>query len=438
MEFTLSSKVRIYFTMVILILINTKSEEYLTKDTIRCSSNNSTSIDAYYDTAEDNIQLDTKTKDTDDTSIVPAPSPDVIAAARKNAKQRQAIKYCKNHNATIKGIRNGMVCSKSIVTANSTHTCKYAITLRIEPAAFTTIVDQKKEKAIYITGNSVGFIFLVALFITYICFDDLQTSYGKCIVTLSILVIGKNTVQILAYVLKRYRIPCKIVAVVLHWLLLSVFCWMASIGCDLVVTFSRIRLPSQLAQKRKARRYMAFSFITPSLIVLSCLVMDLNTTQLYGSNGVCFISQKMANIISIVIPVSIVLFFNTICLVSTIYFIRSTNKASKLLSKTEARKPSISFTIMAIKLSLLLGIGWVIGYIGSAIESTILLYTFLVLDSFQGVLVYIAFCCNARVLSFYKRGFTYQLQRVGIQPSSSTQMQELSSRNNLRNKIQGN
>ena len=438
MDFLLSSKFGMYFTMAILISTNSKSEGYLTKDTIYCSSLNSTLIDdgdTARDTAADEnaAPLDTNTRKTEDTSIVPAPS-DLIATARKNAKQRQGIEYCKNHNATIKEKKDGMVCTKSIVTSNSTHTCKHAITFKIEPAAFTTIVDQKKENVIFITGNTVGFMFLAALFTTYICFDDLQTSYGKCIVILSILVIGKNTLQVLTNFLKRYTIPCKIVAVALHWLQLSMFCWMASIGCDLFVTFSRIRLPSPQVQKRKAKRYTAFSFITPSLIVLFCLAIDLNSTQLYGSHRYCFISQKIAYIISFVIPVSIVLCFNAICLVSTIYFIRSANKASK----NKARKPSISFTIMAIKLSLLLGLGWVIGYIGVALESTVLLYTFLFLDSFQGVLVYIAFCCNARVLSFYKRGFSNQLQRIGMHPSSSTQIQEISSSNNLRNKVQGN
>ena len=352
-------------------------------------------------------------------NIVPASSTDMIAMARKIAEKKEAIEICKHENVSTIEIRDGIKCIKSVLISNKTRTCVINTTIPIFLTAGNNLVKQAKETNIYIAGNVVGFVFLVILLTTYSSFKELQTSYGICIVILSIIVIVKNVIQVFAYISEKKSEVCKVVGISSHWLHLSMFCWMASIACDLLVTFSRVRLPSTAAQKRKLKKYMIFSFSAPTSVVLVCLIIDLSYTQLYGLRGICFISQRTSNIASFAVPVTVALLFNMICIGWTMYFIRSASKASKSLSKHDNGKPSISFTIMAIKLSLLLGIGWVIGYIGVIMQSSVLLYTFLILDSFQGMLIYFAFCCNQKVFSFYKNSLSAHLRRIRISPSSS-------------------
>ena len=351
-------------------------------------------------------------------NIVPAGSTDMIAIAREKARQEEASEFCRIRNASIRETKDGIKCIKT-VKINNTIACTRTFTIQVRLKVSNVLVDRRKETNIYIAGNVVGFVFLVILLTTYSSFKELQTSYGICIVILSIIVIVKNVIQVFTYLSKRKSKVCKVVGISSHWLHLSMFCWMASIACDLLVTFSRVRLPSTAAQKRKLKKYMIFSFSAPTLVVLVCLIIDLSHTQLYGSHGSCFISQWVAYVASFIVPMIVALLFNMICMGCTIYFIRSASKASKSLSKHDNGKPSISFTIMAIKLSLLLGICWVIGYIGLILQSSALLYTFLILDSFQGMLIYFAFCCNRRVFQFYKRAFKAHFRHNEILTLSS-------------------
>ena len=350
--------------------------------------------------------------------MVPAPSPDIIALARDIARKKQAFEYCKVRNSTIIRTEDGEQCVATFSMVNGTHNCIKEITIKVILGGSYVPVDQNTESTVYIAGNSVGFVFLGALFATYSCFKDLQTSYGRCVVILSIVIITKNVIQIISYFSGKQETVCKTVAIFCHWLLLSMFCWMASIASDLLATFYRVRLPSPLVQKRRFRAYTIFSFTAPTLVVLICLAIELFSDKiLYGLYGVCFISEYWANIASFVTPVGAVLFFNIVCLACTVYFIRAAKKKSQCLFKNDEKKPSLSFTIMTIKLSLLLGFGWVIGYVGGILQNSILLYIFLFLDSFQGVFIYFAFCCNQRVFSFYKRGFSTHVRRIGTSSS---------------------
>ena len=97
--------------------------------------------------------------------------------------------------------------------------------------------------------------------------------------------------------------------------------------------------------------------------------------------------------------------------------IRSAEKRSQALFSKDAKqssKPSISFTIMAIKLAFLLGVSWVIGYIGGLSKNIFLLYCFVCLNSFQGVFHFFAFCCNKRVFAFYRRILQKGKKKIGV------------------------
>ena len=346
------------------------------------------------------------------TKILPAASPDMINLAREILRKKEAIDFCKSRESLLVQTEGRNECTSVNTTTNRTHVCLKTITIKIKLKDGDVLVDRSKETSIYIAGNTISFLFLLTLLTTYVCFKDLQTPYGRCVVILSILVIFKDIMQLIGYVSSQKSTFCKIIGVTSHWSYLSMFGWTGSIAFDLLVTFSRIRLPSPTEQKQRVRKYVLFSFLVPSLIVFPCVIIDISKTELYALNGVCFISQHMANVLSFTVPVVMVLFFNIVCLAGTIYYIRSANKASQHLWKNDDRRPSISFTVMTVKLSLLLGFGWVIGYIGCLLNSSALLYTYLIMDSFQGMFIYVAFCGNKRVFSFYKRNFNHHLQRI--------------------------
>lgn len=343
-----------------------------------------------------------------DSKMAPAPASDIIASARAESITTQAKEYCNKINGTYVHSVDGRDCVVTVTTQNATHRCEKREINKLA-LAYDQLIDPQNEFKINIAGNVVSQLFLGLLLATYSYFKELQTSYGKCVVALSVVTILQQVAQIMSFTLKENKVACKITAISSHWLCLTMFGWMATIAYDLYFTFSRVRIPSPRLQKLRFRRYAIFSLLTPSLIVLASLVADISSDgQLigYGKKNTCFISNYWGDIITFIIPVGLILVFNIICLAITLYYIRSAEKRSQALFSKDAKKsskPSISFTIMAIKLAFLLGMSWVIGYIGGLSKNVFLLYCFVCLNSFQGVFYFFAFCCNKRVFAFYRR-----------------------------------
>ena len=354
-----------------------------------------------------------------DTKMAPAPASDIIASARAESRITQAKDYCKKKNGTYVHSVDGPNCVVTVKTQNATHICEKREINKLV-LAYDELIDPQNEFKINVAGNAVSQLFLGLLLATYSYFKELQTSYGKCVVALSVVTILQQVAQIMSFTLKEDKVACKITAISNHWLCLTMFGWMATIAYDLYFTFSRVRMPSPRMQKLRFRKYAIFSLLPPSFIVLASVMADISTDGHfvgYGKQNTCFISKYWGDIISFVIPVGLILIFNMICLAVTLYYIRSAEKRSQALFSKEAKqssKPSISFTIMAIKLAFLLGVSWVIGYIGGLSKNVFLLYCFVCLNSFQGVFYFFAFCCNKRVFAFYRRILKKGKKKIGV------------------------
>eukprot|EP00795_Rhopilema_esculentum_P016305 gene16306-7692_t len=350
-------------------------------------------------------------------NIVPAPANNLINNVNEVARKKAAVAYCKNINATIAA--DGSACILITRHLNETHVCVTKEMKKIIVINTTEIVNSSHMVTLSIVGNTVGSLFLFGLIATYSCFKDLQTSYGKYIIMLSVLILFKNIQYSTSYYVYTNPVACKLVAITSHWSLLAMFSWTACMAYDLLRTFSRVRVPSPAIQKRRFKLNTVLCLGTSTGLCLMCLVLDLASNGRYigyGVTGMCFVSNPWANLICFVVPVGLALIFNFACLCGTIYFIANARNRSKALfprGKNSRAMPEASLTIMAMKLSLVLGLSWVIGYIGGILQNTELLYIFLFFDSFHGMFLYFAFCCNGRVCSFYKEKFVHSKLRIG-------------------------
>lgn len=404
-----ASNAYVLYLAVVLTVSNKASDLYgvSVKCTRIAGENNESVLEPA--TAETTPEEDSKAE------ILPNPSTDMLTMAREMRRREKAFAYCTRLNWTMITTIDGHKCVTTFQTRNETHNCTRRITVKVNLNGTFIPVRIVTESVIYITGNIISFVFLGTLLATYTCFKDLQTSYGRCIVALSVTIIIKDATQFFSTLSGKGATWCKIIAIACHWMFISMFCWMASIAYDLRVTFSRIRIQSPRAQHRKYRAYRLFSLVTPTIIVLICLAIDqISVTVIYGANGICFVSEYWANMMSFVVPTCAIVIFNTGCFVCTICFICKASKKSQSLSQNDERRPGISLAVMTVKLSLLLGLNWLLAFIGLITKSTLLLYIFLVLDAFQGMFVYFAFCCNSRVFAFYSRAFRQKIHRSGI------------------------
>ena len=335
------------------------------------------------------------------------------ASDRLNAMQQEQLKEAAIEQANQCMAQHGVfnqtaqLCEVSTETANETMRC---IIKTITPLTMiiTADLDYTRAYRLSVAGSIVSEVSLAILLATYSLFKDIQTSYGRCVVFLSITTMIEQLIQLISLNSKNIPSLCTALAIAHHWALLNMFSWMASIAFDLCFTFSKLRPPSPIDQRRRLRIYALFSEIAPVMIVLTCIVVDYSSHKRYigyGMNGICFITKYWPDILAFVLPVGCILLFNMACVCATIVCIRiQSNKSDTLFRKGESKSPkrSLSTIVMVSKLSLLLGLGWVLGYIGALSRSVPILYMFVFCNSFQGFFIFVAFCCNIRVFKFYK------------------------------------
>ena len=193
---------------------------------------------------------------------------------------------------------------------------------------------------------------------------------------------------------------CRVGAVMLHFALLLAFSWMAIIAFEFYHTFSKIRPVHQSEQKERFYRYLVISFTSSFLISFICLMIDIPDERYagYGLNRVCFVSKFWANLLAFVVPVAIVLIFNVYFLTATIwilYKIRASTMKSLNSGSIKAKKRrEMVLSAMALKLSILLGFGWIFGFIEASYESKAMKYSYTIIISLQGFFVFVAFGCH--------------------------------------------
>lgn len=263
---------------------------------------------------------------------------------------------------------------------------------------------------IYFIGNSLSLTGTVLLLVTYLAYKELHTSYGKCIVSLSVNTAFQQIMQIISIDAKDNTKQCKVVAVLHHWSYLAMFSWMASIAFDFSITFTRLRRPSEQAQKRRFKIYALISEVTPTALVSLCACVDFsshNSYLGYGEENICFITNHTANIVVFSLPIVSTVIFNIICLSVALVFIAKIRRNSRLVLRNNStrRNSHITFVIMALKLSFLLGIGWVFGPIGRLTQNKTIIYIYVFFSTFQGFFIFGAFCINQKVFHFYRDKF---------------------------------
>ncbi|KAI5620922.1 adhesion G protein-coupled receptor E2-like isoform X3, partial [Silurus asotus] len=178
------------------------------------------------------------------------------------------------------------------------------------------------------------------------------------------------------------KVGCGVVAGLLHFFFLSVFCWMCLEGVQL------FRMVVLVFNTTLSRGYMmAAGYGIPALIVIISASVNYRG---YGTPRYCWLSLENDFMWSFFGPVC------TIIVVNAIFFIIT---VTKLAQKFNSLNPDLSnlrkiktFTITAIAQLCVLGIMWIFGCFQFNEEMLVMSYLFTILNSFQGVLMFIMHC----------------------------------------------
>ena len=255
------------------------------------------------------------------------------------------------------------------------------------------------QRLVTIIGLLISITALAIHFIVYMMLPPLRNIPGKCLLSL---VASLFTAQLLFLAGSAgTELPevCMSLAVAKHYAFLAAFFWMNVMAADICRTFSssRVMLP---ADDRSSRFvfYSLYAWLTPAAIVGGSLAIDLldvNATadfRPHYGDGLCWITRRWALLIMFALPVALLLAVNTVLFCVTVKNLCLISREAK-----RARSNERGQFVLYVKLSTIMGLTWVIGFVASLTDLPVLWYVFVVFNTLQGAFVCFAFVCTKKV-----------------------------------------
>ena len=203
--------------------------------------------------------------------------------------------------------------------------------------------DVDVQAIVYMVGASVSIIFLVATLITYAIFPKLRNVAGKCLLNVTVALLGANLIFVLNPLLSYEPILCSVMAALAHFFWLGCFGWMNVVGFNMAQTFgwnrSTLKTNSRSCSTKTMVSYVLCGWGVPFVIVAACIgIQACECTGLrfqYGGPLVCWIDAERRALMYVVgIPIYTSIVLNVILLAYTaVSLIRHRRQGRSLRAK---------------------------------------------------------------------------------------------------------
>ena len=319
--------------------------------------------------------------------------------------------FALEQNVSVEGYNsdgNPLVCTN--FTSNFTRTVNETIT-RAQygyPAAFAILT--------YL-GLSVDVVAASILLFTYVAFAEMRTLYGKLFMNfVLVLLLGDLTFLLgtAVYGVSLEDVVCQVVAILLHYLFLARFVWMSLLSLNVARHFyhaAKLIINEERESWCYLILYMAAGWLSPLLVLIVTVPLNyaVSGTVGYGVDGLCWMNQTLAVIVSFIVPLAICVLFTTGSFVFVCIILVKLHKSDvneDLQHKTGSRNCRVLVAVFCIT-----GCMWLFGFL-ALIDSALswAWYIFIILNTTQAVFLTLAYICTAKVLRLYRTAFVTRFQ----------------------------
>ncbi|XP_076056660.1 putative G-protein coupled receptor Mth-like 10 [Oratosquilla oratoria] len=273
-----------------------------------------------------------------------------------------------------------------------------------EESQFNHVVYQ----ILYPVGLLVSAFFLLLVFLVYCLLAELRDLLGLCLMCNvgSLFLAQLSTAIAQLHSGSITRIPCFVIALMIHFWFLAAFFWLSVISFNVFWTFWRRTAPRRLDGWTRFGLYALYAWGVPLVITLVAFIRDLAAPEAsllpkpHFAVSACWFSGPLHNLAPVVFfygPIAVVLTCNLVLFCLTAYKLRSLNK------KSMAKDFQFS---QYLTLLLLMGITWILEVVSFFVQRSHnemwLNYIWLVFDLInimQSVLIFFVFVCRKSVLA---------------------------------------
>ncbi|XP_030747838.1 adhesion G protein-coupled receptor E3-like [Sitophilus oryzae] len=277
----------------------------------------------------------------------------------------------------------------------------------------TNISEESVLSLLIVLGSSVSLVALVFAFITYSLFSDLRNLSGTTLLNLISTLFMTQLLYVIGVGSVLDSQLCIALASALHYIRLSVLCWMLLMAHNL---FSQYKTGLYLNPvtdthiKRNFIRYSIFGWGFPAVTLSMTILIQyhdkggrlLDTEDLKGQN--CWFLSDHALIYGLVIPSCLLICATLYYLLRSAIFSRYvvSMQPDKRIRDKMQRKGTLQL-ILFTKITLVLFISLVLATLSKLFKSEGIWISFHVVQGLQGILIAMLVTCNCQVLKLYMR-----------------------------------
>uniref|UniRef100_A0A7N5JWT5 Adhesion G protein-coupled receptor E5 n=1 Tax=Ailuropoda melanoleuca TaxID=9646 RepID=A0A7N5JWT5_AILME len=332
--------------------------------------------------------------ESSDGGISPTAHP--LAKGEKPESRQELICAFWKSNSTKGGYWATTGC-QTLGTRNNSTTCQcnHLSSFAILMAHYD--IEDPKLTLITKVGLSLSLVCLLLCILTFLLVRPIQGSRTTVHLHLCICLFVGSAI-FLAGIEKEGDEPglrCRLVAGLLHYFFLAAFCWMSLEGVELYFLVVRVFQGQGLSKWKLC----LIGYGVPLLVVAISAAIK---SEGYGHNLYCWLDRESGFLWSFLGPVILVVLCNAVVFVTTVW--KLTQKFSEINPDMKKLKKARVLTITAVAQLLVLGGTWVFGLFLFDPQSSLLSYTFTILNCLQGLFLFVLHCLlNKKVREEYRR-----------------------------------
>ena len=235
--------------------------------------------------------------------------------------------------------------------------------------------------------------------ITYCLISELRTQPGFNNMLLSSMLLFALAMLYFSYLPVPNNTLCELVGILTHYFWMTAFFSMNVCAFHMFYVFylNPLSVPSNSNFLRV--KYCLYIFVSSGLIICTVIVCNLYTANSLGyGTGICFVNNFYPRLFGFTVPCAVLFLSNAILFGLTVW---------KMISSqpTMSNKESRQDILIYIKLFSITGITWPLLMLDSILSFSAFSYVATLLNSLQGVFIFVAFVCNSRTIQMYKKVF---------------------------------
>ncbi|XP_053327719.1 adhesion G-protein coupled receptor D1 [Spea bombifrons] len=276
------------------------------------------------------------------------------------------------------------------------HLTNFAILMQVVPVELSSSHKMALSSISYI-GCSVSVFCLAITLVTFAILSSVSTIRNQRYhihANLSFAILVAQILLLISFRFVSGTLPCKIIAILLHFFFLSAFAWMLVEGLHLYSMVIKVFG----SEESKHLYYYGIGWGS-SLVI--CIVSVTSALDSYGEGSNCWLSLEKGAIWAFVAPALFVIVVNIGILIAVTRII-SRISADNYKVHRDANAFKLTAKAVAVLLPIL-GSSWIFGVLAVNNQSIVFQYMFAIFNSLQGFFIFLFHCLlNSEVRAAFK------------------------------------